>query len=370
MKRMRYCSTLGAALAVLLCATSSVFAQTAPSLGNAAPFAVLAGSTVTNTGTTTVAGSVGVSPGAAITGFPPGTISSGSAFHAANATSAAAQLSLTTAYNDLAGQTPTQNLTGQDLGALLPLVPGVYKFDTSAQLTGALQLNAQGNANAVFIFQIGSTLTTASASSVTVINGGSACNVFWQVGSSATLGTTTNFIGNILAQASITLNTGARIAGRTLARTAAVTLDTNIISAAACPTGTSTPIAPPAAASCPVIGITPEVLPGGTVGVPYSVQIVGNSGTAPYTYSTTAANLPAGLTLSSTGLLSGTPTSRDAQTFIVRATDALVCTADRTYVFRIGVGVPTLPQVFVVLLALGLMAMGYVRLRRPLHART
>jgi len=356
---------LGAALAVLLCTTSSAFAQTAPSLGNAAPFGVLAASTVTNTGPSTVAGNVGVSPGAAIVGFPPGTVSAGSTFHAGNATAAAAQVSVTTAYNDLAGQTSTQNLTGQDLGALPPLVPGVYTFNTSAQLTGALQLNAQGNANAVFIFQIGSTLTTAAASSVTLINGGSLCNVFWQVGSSATLGTTTNFIGNILAQASITLNTGARVAGRTLARTGAVTMDTNIISAAACAPG----IAPPGAGSCPVIGITPEVLPGGAVGVPYSVQILGNSGTAPYTYSTTAADLPAGLTLSSTGLLSGTPTSPDAQTFIVTVTDALGCTATRTYVFRIGVGVPTMPQVLVVVLGLGLMAIGYVRLRRPRHAR-
>jgi hypothetical protein len=364
MKRMHYRSTFGAALAVLLCATSSAFAQTAPSLGNAAPFAVLAGSTVTNTGPTNVAGNVGVSPGAAIVGFPPGTISAGSVFHAANATSAAAQVSLTTAYNDLAGQAPTQNLTGQDLGALGPLVPGVYKFDTSAQLTGTLQLNAQGNANAVFIFQIGSTLTTASASTVELINGGSLCNVFWQVGSSATLGTTTNFIGNILAQASITLNTGARVGGRLLARTAAVTLDTNIISAAACVSGVSSP------GTCPVIGITPEVLPGGTVGVPYSVQIRGNSGTAPYTYSTTAANLPGGLTLSSTGLLSGTPTSPDAQTFVVRATDALVCSSDRTYVFRIGVGVPTMPQWFLLLLGIGVLAIGYLRLRRPAQARS
>lgn len=362
MKRMHYCSTLGSALVVLLCATSA-FAQTAPSLGNAAPFAVLAGSTVTNTGPTVISGNVGVSPGAAITGFPPGTLSAGSVSHAGNATAANAKASLGTAYNDLAGQTSTQNLTGQDLGLLAPLVPGVYTFNAAAQLTGTLTLNGQGNASSVFIFQIGSTLTTASASSVVLTNGASACNVFWQVGSSATLGTTTNFAGNILAMASITLNNGARVAGRTLARTGAVTLDTNTVSAGGCGAAT------PGVGACP-IGITPEVLPGGAVGVPYSVQLLGNSGIAPYSFALVAGTggLPTGLTLSSAGLLSGTPSSPDAQTFTVRGTDALGCNSDRTYVFRIGVGVPTMPQVFVVLLALGLMAMGYVRLRRPPQA--
>ncbi len=356
-----------AAIVILLCGASTAWAQTAPSLGNAAPFAVLGGSTVTNTGTSVIAGNVGVSPGSAITGFPPGTISSGSAFHGGNATAAAAQVDVTAAYNSLAGQASTGNLTGQDLGVVGQLTPGVYTFSSSAQLTGQLTLNAQGNANAVFIFQIGSTLTTASASSVVVINGGSVCNVFWQVGSSATLGTTTAFSGNILAQASITLNTGARIAGRALARTGAVTLDTNVTSAAACGAGGGVP---PPAAVCPVLGITPEVLPGGAVGVAYSQQILGNSGTSPYTFSTTASLLPAGLSLSSAGLLAGTPTTSLAQTFAVRATDSLGCVADRTYTFRIGVAVPTMPQVLVVLLAMGLMAIGYFRLRRPGSVRT
>src|SRR6202022_32198 len=124
-----------------------------------------------------------------------------------------AQNDLTTAYNNIAATPCTVDLTGQNLGGLT-LTPGVYCFSSSAQLTGTLTLNALGNPNALFIFKIGSTLTTASSSSVQVINPGSDCNVFWQVGSSATLGTGTSFVGNILALSSITLTTGATVSGR------------------------------------------------------------------------------------------------------------------------------------------------------------
>ena len=146
---------------------------------------------------------------------------------------AGAQSANTAAYNALAGQACNFILTGQDLGGLT-LIPGVYCFATSAQLTGALTLDAQGNANAVFIFQIGSALTTASNSSVTIINGGTPCNVFWQIGSSATLGTTTSFIGNVLALSSVTLNTDAALSGRALAQNGAVTIDTNNVSITQC----------------------------------------------------------------------------------------------------------------------------------------
>jgi hypothetical protein len=220
------------AFAALWGGSSPAQGQTAPSLGTAQNFAVLGGSTVTNTGPSTITGDLGVSPGAAVTGFPPGLVVSGT-IHAADATALSAKNSLTTAYNSLAGQACTLDLTGQDLGGKT-LTTGVYCFSTSAQLTGALTLDAQGNSDAVFVFKIGSTLTTASNSSVAVINGGSLCNVYWQVGSSATLGTTTSFAGNILALTSITLNTGAGVTGRTLARNGAVTLDTSIVSAAAC----------------------------------------------------------------------------------------------------------------------------------------
>jgi hypothetical protein len=195
-------------------------------LGTAGAFAVLAGSTVTNTGPTTIDGNVGVSPGSVITGFPPGSVTGGT-IHAADAVATQAQSDLTKAYNFAAGEACGNNLTGQNLGGLT-LTPGVYCFNSSAQLTGTLILNALGNPNAGFVFEIGSTLTTASASAVDFINGGQGDNVFWQVGSSATLGTTTAFAGDILALTSITLNTNASIVcGRALARNGAVTMDTN-----------------------------------------------------------------------------------------------------------------------------------------------
>jgi hypothetical protein len=204
-------------------------APTAPSLGAAQSFAVLGGSTVTNTGSTVVTGDVGVSPGSAVTGFPAGLVATGT-IHSADAASRAAQDGVTLAYNKLVAQACTRDLTGQNLGGQ-SLTAGVYCYASSAQLTGTLTLNAQGNPHATFIVKIGSTLTTASASSVLVINGGSPANVFWQVGESATLGTGTSFAGNILALTSITANTGARVTGRTLARNGAVTLDTNAIAA-------------------------------------------------------------------------------------------------------------------------------------------
>jgi Ice-binding-like len=201
-------------------------AATAPLLGAAASFAVLGASTVTCTGPSNIVGDVGVSAGSAITGFPPCKLTG--TFHSADAVSLQAQADATTAYNELAGAACTTDLTGQDLGGMT-LLPGVYCFSSSAQLTGTLNLSGGG----VYIFQIGSTLTTASGSSVLISNAqpcDASSNVFWQVGSSATLGTTTAFAGNILALASITMTTGASLDGRAIARTGAVTMDTNTIS--------------------------------------------------------------------------------------------------------------------------------------------
>jgi hypothetical protein len=208
-------------------------AATAPSLGAAERFAVLGASTVTSTGASVITGDLGVSPGSAVTGFPPGRFASG-AIHSADAIALAAQNAVTTAYDSLVGQPCTRDLTGQDLGGQT-LPAGVYCFSSAAQLTGRLTLDAQGNAQAAFIFKMGSMLTTASASSVVLTNGGSAGNVFWQVGSSATLGTATSFAGNILALTSITVTTGATVTGRTLARNGAVTLDTNSVTAISAP---------------------------------------------------------------------------------------------------------------------------------------
>lgn len=197
-------------------------------------FGALAGSTVTNTGPTEVTGNLGVSAGAAIIGFPPGVVIGGT-IHAADVTAAQAQAELVTDYLSAAGTACTATLTGQDLGGLT-LAPGTYCFSDSAQLTGALTLDFQGNPNAQFLFQTGSTLTTASGSSVVLINNGATscpATVTWQVGTSATLGTGSTFVGDILALSSITLTTGANLSGRALARNGAVTLDTNTVTA--CP---------------------------------------------------------------------------------------------------------------------------------------
>jgi len=263
---------LGAALALLLALCGFIAphgivnAATAPSLGTAQNFAVL-GATVTNTGPTMISGgNLGVSPGLAITGFPPGIVNPPGTIHAGDAVALQAQSDATIAYNNLAGQPCTSDLTGQDLGGLT-LIPGVYCFSSSAQLTGTLTLDAQGNAGAVFIFKVGSTLTTASNSAVRVINGGSVCNVYWQIGSSATLGTNTAFAGNVLASASITLNTSAMLSGRALARTGAVTLDTNTISAGCTMlTATATPT--------PIPTATPTPIPTATATVPAATQTV------------------------------------------------------------------------------------------------
>lgn len=210
----------------------SVISTQAAILGSAADFAVLAGSAVTNVGATTVTGDIGVWAGSSITGYP--LITHTGALHQTDIVAQQAQSDLTTAYNGLAAMTYTSDLTGQDLGGLT-LTSGVYHFASLAQLTGTLTLDAQGNNNAFWVFQIGTSLTTATSSAVQLINpgsnNGSDVGVFWQVGSSATLGTTTAFEGNILADQSITLITGATISnGRALARIGAVTLGTNVIS--------------------------------------------------------------------------------------------------------------------------------------------
>ncbi|MER5646828.1 ice-binding family protein [Streptosporangium sp. NPDC002524] len=223
-----------AAVLALGCVTATPHAAraaTAPPLGTVTSYAVLGGSAVTNTGPSVLTGDLGVSPGSAITGFPPGLVVG--AVHAADAAAAQAQADLTTAYNNAAGQVADATLATELGGATL--TPGTYNSALGTfQITGELTLDAQGDPNAVFIFQAASTLITASASTVNLINGAQACNVFWQVGSSATLGTGSSFVGNILALTSITATTGAVIDGRLLARNGAVTLDTNTVRRSLC----------------------------------------------------------------------------------------------------------------------------------------
>jgi hypothetical protein len=240
LRRMaRLCTIVSfAAMAVLNASAASAQSP----LGSAESFAVLGASTVTNTGATMITGDAGVSPGTAMTGFPPGIVVGGT-LHAGDAVAAQAHSDAVLAYAGLVALTCGTNLTGQDLGGLT-LTPGVYCFDSSAQLTGTLTLDAQGNPDALFVFQIGSTLTTASASSVVVIDGGQGCigsNVFWQVGSSATLGTDTQFAGHLLALISITVTTGVSVSGSVMALTGAVTMDTNTISVCGAGPGTFPP---------------------------------------------------------------------------------------------------------------------------------
>ncbi len=207
---------------------SLAWGQSAPPLASAQSFGVLGATTVTSTGATVVTGDIGVSPGTAVTGFPPGTVSRGTIVGPAAASAAHADAS--TAYAALVAQPCGTILSGQILGtspAAVTLSPGVYCFGASAQLTGTLTLSGKG----VYIFQIGSTLTTASNSAVILANGAMAGNVFWQLGSSATVGTNTAFAGSILAKVSDTINAGASINGRVFALTGAVTLDTNAITA-------------------------------------------------------------------------------------------------------------------------------------------
>ncbi len=233
-KIMLYSSTrssflLSSAIMAAVMAAIHPVQAAAPDLGAASSFGVLGGSTVTNTGATLITGDLGTSPGSAVTGFPPGFVT-GSITTGATNPAAQAHSDTITAYNTLAGESATTILTGQDLGGLT-LTPGIYFFATSAQLTGTLTLDPLGDPNATFHFQIGTTLTTASLSAVLVAGGLNLPDVFWQVGTSATLGLATAFDGNILAQASITLNTGSGISsGRALAIDGAVTLDTNQIS--------------------------------------------------------------------------------------------------------------------------------------------
>ena len=229
-------------------------------LGTAGSFGVLAGTTVTNTGTSIITGDLGVSPGTAVTGFPPGIVSG--TVHTADGVAEGAQSDLTTAYNDAAGRAQTASV-GAFIGAGQTLSPGVYKASSSLDVGGALTLNAHGDPNAVFIFQAPSTLVTDSASTVILTNGAQACNVFWQVGSSATLGTNSAFQGNILALTSITVTTGDTIIGRTLARNGAVTLDDDNIRVPRCTTTPPTPTPTPTPT-----GTSPTPTPTGTSPTP------------------------------------------------------------------------------------------------------
>lgn len=236
-------------------------------LGTAEGYSVLAGSTVTNTGPSVLAQNLGLTPGSAVTGFPPGLVNG--TMEVANGPATQAQSDLTTAYNSAAGRS-VNAIVGADLvGTTLP--GGVYKSATGAlSLTGTLTLDGQNDPNSVFIFQSDSTLITGSASRINLINDAQACNVFWQVGSSATLGTGSSFVGTVMALTSVTAQTNATIEGRVMARNGAVTLDSNLISAPGCNISVPTVSASPSASATAAPVVSPSPSPVVVVPVPTS----------------------------------------------------------------------------------------------------
>lgn len=245
----------GVILVVALALTVPVAAQAAAvNLATVNPFVALAATTVTNTGPSVLNGDLGVAPGTSLTGFGLPAVVNG-ATHNNDAVAAQAQADLTNAYNVAAGQpvSPGNDLSGTNLGNRT-LTAGAYRYTSGALLNGALTLDAQGDPNAQFVFLISAELTTGSASSVVLINGASPCNVYWQVGSSATLGTTTAFEGNLMALTSISLNNGASVIGRLLARNGQISLINNVLTRPLCATETTTPPS----------GETPSGTPAGT----------------------------------------------------------------------------------------------------------
>lgn len=278
-------------------------------LGGATTFGVLGASAVTNTGPSVISGDIGVSPGTSITGFtgaPDGSFTG--TLHQTDAFASQGQSDLTTAFNTAGGLTPTTSGLGDLSG--LSLTPGVYSGG-ALSLSGNLTL--AGSASSIWVFQAASTLTTASASTITLTGGTTSCNVFWQVGSSATLGTSSIFVGTILAHQSITASTGANVAGRLLASNGAVTLDDNTVTV---PTGCDPP-------GTPIVTGSPAITSGAptsaTEGTPYSFTITA-SGTPVPAFAVTAGSLPAGLSLNgTTGAILGTPTAAGSSTFTIAA---------------------------------------------------
>ncbi|HVA04960.1 MAG TPA: ice-binding family protein [Acidimicrobiales bacterium] len=268
-----------AAVAVMAPAVHADAAQTPVGLGTAGSFAILAGSGITNTNATTVTGDVGTFPTTSESGTASMTITGTN--HAGDAVTQGAKNDLVTAYNTAAGESP-QTAVPADLGGQT-LNPGTYNSASSLGLTGSLTLNGGGNPNAMFVFQAGSTLTTASASSVNLINGAQACNVFWQVGSSATLGTGSTFRGTILALTSITVTSATTINGRVLALNSAVTLDNDTITRPTCATSAGTTVTVPGGGTARTNAATPS--PNGTTGA-------GVTGTGTPTGTTGTGTLP------------------------------------------------------------------------------
>jgi hypothetical protein len=279
-------ATVSAAMVFLTPTAASAIALPVP-LGTTASYSVLAGQGVTNTGDTVLAHDLGTHPNPAITGFPPGIV--GGDIHAADMHAAQAKEDLTVAYNNAAGQAPDFELPA-GIGDGPPLLPGVYRASSGVGITGDVVLDGQGSSDAVWVFQIPEALTTATNSRILLTNGASACNVFWQVGSSATLGVTSRFVGTLMTGISISANQGANIEGRLLAQVGAVTLNNNRVFLGGCATSTNG-------------GTTGATTTAGTTG---ATTTAGTTGTP--TAGTTGATTTAGTTGTPTAGTTGTTT--------------------------------------------------------------
>jgi hypothetical protein len=376
MKRNRFRLAASMGFAALLCDAPAALAQaTAPSLGEATPYAVLGGAAVSNTGPSVLNGDLGISPNGAgsITGFPPGIVNGST--HAADGAALNAQNAMTTAYNALFAQAcNTTFVAPTDIGGTTQ-PPGVYCFGSSAAITGDLTLNAFGDPNAVFIFRMGSTLTTAAAARVLLINGAQPCNIFWAVGSSATIGTTTTFVGNILAQTSITVTTGAHLFGRALAKTA-VTLDTNIVDATVCSgvggSGGFCATTGPSITSIPSQAIPALPLNGSvTVGFTISGSVIADALGLTVTSSdnTLVPQSAMVITRGAGGArlltISGADGRSGVATITVTVNDPAGCSTSTRFTLTLGtVPVPTLPQWAMFALSGLLVFAGWMAMRR------
>lgn len=322
----------GIGLAAALALASSAPASAATvidgpiNLGTAATYGVLGASTVTNTGPTTVQGDLGVSPGTSITGF--GGTGNGivnGTVHQTDAAATQAQADTTTAYGVAASLTPTQTGITELNG--LSLSPGVYTGD-ALRLADTGTLTLAGSADSVWVFQAASTLTIGSGTRILITGGASSCNVFWQVGSSATIGSAAQFQGTVLADQSVTATTGATVVGRLLARNAAVTLDTTTITA---PTGCPAPGTPSETVAPTITSGKPTAA---TAGTPYSFPVTATGSPAP-TYSD-GGTLPPGLTINpTTGVISGTPTTPGTTTVTITADNGTAPADTETYVLTV-----------------------------------